>query len=116
MALTATATERLRKTASSIIGLKDEVVMAKSPCKNHIMYAVLECAEIEIVFLPIAKGLYQERSLYLPPHLLQVIHRLLKYLFFFFKISWEGPHKPPSAPDIPEFRLVGMYMSCRNLK
>ena len=32
--LTATATEKLWKTASSIIGLRDEVVVSKSPCKT----------------------------------------------------------------------------------
>ena len=55
MALTATATEKLRKTASSIIGLRDEVVVSKSPCKNNIMYVVVESTAIEEVFMPIAR-------------------------------------------------------------
>ena len=64
MALTATATEKLRKTASSIIGLRDEVVVSKSPCKNNIMYVVVESAAIEEVFMPIAKRLHEDRSSY----------------------------------------------------
>ena len=47
MALTATATEKLRKTASSIIGLRDEVVVSKSPCKNNIMYVVVESQQLK---------------------------------------------------------------------
>ena len=46
MALTATATEKLRKTASSIIGLRDEVVVSKSPCKT----APLLCSIFGIPF------------------------------------------------------------------
>ena len=54
-----TAIEKLRKTASSIIGLRDEVVVSKSPCKNNIMYVVVESAAIEEVFMPIAKRLHE---------------------------------------------------------
>ncbi len=42
MALTATATERLRKDASRLMGLRNEVVVAISPCKDNIMYVVVE--------------------------------------------------------------------------
>ncbi len=42
MTLTATATERLRKDASRLMGLRNEVVVAISPCKDNIMYVVVE--------------------------------------------------------------------------
>ena len=74
MALTATCTEKLRKTVSSLIGLRiglrDELVISKSPCKNNIMYTVTASAPIEEVFMPIAKRLYEERLSYPRTHIL----------------------------------------------
>ena len=69
MALTATCTEKLRiffcppssladkqvehmsKTVSILIGLRDELVVPKSPCKNNNVYSI-ESAAIEEVFMP----------------------------------------------------------------
>ena len=64
MALTATCTEKLRKTVSSLIGLRDELVISKFPCKNNIMYTVIASAAIEEVLMPVAKRLYEERLSY----------------------------------------------------
>ena len=38
--------------------------MSKSPCKNNIMYVVVESAAIEEVFMSIAKRLHEDRSSY----------------------------------------------------
>ena len=113
MALTATATEKLRKTASSIIGLRDEVVVSKSPCKNNIMYVVVESAAIEEVFMPIAKRLHEDRSSY--PRTLIYCRSYTDCSNIYLSLkTFLGKHttEPAGAPDIPGFRLVDMYMSC----
>ena len=113
MALTATATEKLRKTASSIIGLRDEVVVSKSPCKNNIMYVVVESAAIEEVFMPIAKRLHEDRSSY--PRTLIYCRSYTDCSNIYLSLkNFLGKHttEPAGAPDIPGFRLVDMYMSC----
>ena len=55
-------------------------MVSKSPCKNNIMYVVVESAAIEEVFIPIAKRLHESIIVSLHFNLLYVIHRLLKYL------------------------------------
>lgn len=116
MALTATATERLRKTASSIIGLRDEVVVSKSPCKNSIMYTVVASATIEEVFMPIARGLYKDRLLYPRTLIYCRSYTDCSSIYSFFQ-SFLGKQttEPAGAPDIPGFRLVDMYMSCTEI-
>ena len=113
IALTATATEKLRKTASSIIGLRDEVVVSKSPCKNNIMYVVVESAAIEEVFIPIAKRLHEDQSSYPCTLIYCRSYTDCSSIYLFFK-KIVGKHaiEPAGAPDIPGFRLLDMYMSC----
>ena len=113
MALTATATEKLRKTASSIIGLRDEVIVSKSPCKNNIMYVIVESAAIEEVFMPIAKKLHEDRSSYPRTLIYCRSYTNCSSIYLCFK-KFLGKHttEPAGAPDIPGFRLVDMYMSC----
>ncbi len=64
MALTATATERLRKDASRLMGLRNEVVVAISPCKDNIMYVVGESDGIERIFEPLATKLLKKQASY----------------------------------------------------
>ena len=50
MALTATATIKLRKEVASIIGLNDEAVISISPDKPNILYMVKESVSIKESF------------------------------------------------------------------
>ena len=54
LALTATATTKLRMDVASIIGMKNELVVSICPCKSNIMFAMTEFVSIEKTFLPIA--------------------------------------------------------------
>ena len=80
MALTATCTEKLRKTVSSLIGLRDELVISKSPCKNNIMYTVIVSAPIEEVFMPD----YMKRDYHILVHLYIVDHIRIVQVFICF--------------------------------
>jgi len=53
MAMTATASKGLRKKASDTIGLVSPTIIAVSPCKKNIIYAVLDFENISDSFGPI---------------------------------------------------------------
>lgn len=112
MALTATATVKLRKDASRIIGMRNELVVSKSPCRSNIMYMVVAFSSIEETFRPIAKRLLEGSKC---PRMI-IYCRSYKdcadiYLFY---RSYLGTSftDPPGAPNLPRFRLVDMYLSC----
>ena len=113
MALMATCTEKLRKTVSSLIGFRDELVISKSPCKNNIMYTVIASAPIEEVFMPVAKRLYEERLSYPRTLIYCRSYKDCSSVYLFLK-NHLGKHytEPAGVPDIPGFRMVDMYMSC----
>ncbi len=113
MALTATATMKLRTDASRVIGLRNELVVSKSPCKDNITYMVVDFSTVEDIFHPMASRLYKEG---------RKCPRMIIYcrsygdcadLYLFFKgfLGANFTH-PPGAPDLPSFRLVDMYMGC----
>ena len=56
MALTATATHQLRLEVSRIIGLQNELVVAISPIKSNIFYAIRKFVSIEETFAPIIRA------------------------------------------------------------
>lgn len=60
MALTATATKQLRKRIALILGMCGESIVAFSPCKDNIMYAVSNFQTMEATFLPVAQKLLKE--------------------------------------------------------
>ena len=93
------------------IGLRDELVISKSPCRNNIMYTVIESAAIEEVFIPVAKRLYEERLSY--PRTF-IYYRSYKDCSSVYLKSHPGKHytEPAGVPDIPGFRMVDMYTSC----
>ena len=62
MALTATATETLRRDVSRIIGMRNELVVSKPPVKSNIMCAVVPFSTLEQTFLSVAERLQKERA------------------------------------------------------
>ena len=60
MALTATATTKLRINISRVIGMQNELVISRSPCKDNIMYEVADFATVEETFMPFATKLKDE--------------------------------------------------------
>ena len=110
------AMERLRKTASTIIVIKDEVVMSKLPCKNNIMHAIVESAAIQQV-LPIAKRLCEDRASYPRTLIYCRSYTDCSSIYLFFKtFLGNNTTEPAVTPDIPGLRLVDMYMSCTGVE
>lgn len=62
MAITATATRKLRTDVSRIIGMRNELVVSKPPMKSNLMYAVVPFSTVEETFSSVAERLQKERS------------------------------------------------------
>ena len=113
MALTATATSVLRTEVTRMLGMRDELVVAMSPCKANIMYAVGMFTTISETFSPMLERLRADR-LDFPQTIVycrRYEHCSNLYLYFKRQLGMDFT-EPPGAPDLPRFRVVDMYMSC----
>ena len=113
MALTATATSALRMNVSRIIGMKNELLISKLPCKENTFFSVTEYSSREETFLPIAEKLCQEEVKCPRIIIFCRNYKDCADLYYIFKDKLGSKFiYPPRAPDLPQFRLVDMYMSC----
>ena len=113
MALTATATIKLRKEVAGIIGLNNEAVISISLDKPNTQYMVKEFMSIEESFSSFQTGV-AEKGLNFPKTIIYC-RRIgdCADLYTFFKESLKEKFVLPiGAPDLPRFRLVDMYTSC----
>ena len=112
LALTATATRALQVKVAALLGMHTPIVIAVSPCKANIMYAVSTCSSISETFRPVLLRLKQERT-----QMPRIIIYCLRYddcsdLYMFFKGGLgEGFTEPMDSPDHSRFRLVDMFTS-----
>ena len=113
MALTATATIKLRKEVASIIGLNDEAVISISPDKPNILYMVKESVSIKESFSSLKTGV-AEKGLDFPKTIIYCrrIEDCANLYTFFRESLKEKFVLPINAPDLPRFRLVDMFTSC----
>lgn len=113
MALTATATTKLRREVTDIIGLNNEVVVSISPEKPNIAYMVKDFVSIKESFSPLVTAV-ADRVLDVPKTIIYC-RRVedCADLYMYFKESLKEKFVfPTGAPDLPRFRLVDMYTSC----
>ena len=113
LALTATATKALRVKVSELIGLVKPLVIAVSPCKQNMMYAVSKFNTIEETFAPVLKGIKTQRTSF--PRMIIYSRRYdeCNKLYLYFRSALEdGFTEPPDAPDLCRFRLVDKFTSC----
>ena len=113
VALTATATSKLRAQVALTLGMTDELVVSLSPCKANIMYSVRSMTTVADTFLPMVEKLCKERVLF--PRTIIYCRRYedCAELYQLFKDSLSLQFtEPPGSPDLPNFHLVDMYMSC----
>lgn len=112
MALTATATKGLREEVQRIVGMKEPVVVAKSPAKSNIMYMIHTEESLDKAFTPMLQQLQKDRKEF--PGTIIYCQRFSDcgYLYTMFR-NFLGPTftQPTDAPDLPQFRLVDMYHS-----
>ena len=64
MALTATASKSLREPVTKLIGLKNPLIIAMSPCKKNLKYAVCKL-EFETFFEAMFSNSQEEKSNFL---------------------------------------------------
>ena len=113
LALTATATSKLRTQVTLTLGMMDELVVSLSPCKPNIMYSVRKITTTSDTFLPMVERLRNERTTF--PRTIVYCRRYddCAELYQLFKDTLSADFtEPPGSPDLPMFRLVDMYMSC----
>lgn len=113
LALTATASISLRVDVGRLLGMRDEVVISISPCKQNIIYGIVPFVTFEDSFKPVVDNLVNDRLS--SPRTIIYCRKIDDcanlYLHFRTKL---GKHftEPVGAPDLPQYRLVDMYMSC----
>ena len=112
MALTATATRSLRASITSILDIYDPIVIAVSPCKVNIIYAVEPCESLEQSFGPFVERLRSERT-----NMPRIIVYCRSYtdcadLYIYFRQNLGTMFtEPPGAPDILRYRMVDIFTS-----
>lgn len=117
LAMTATATKTLRLKVSEVIGLVSPLVIAVSPCKPNILYAVSEFSSLEISFAPVLEAIKMKRVSM--PRILIYCRRYddCSNLYLYFKKGLGKNFTEPSdAPDLSRFRLVEMFTSCTDVE
>jgi ATP-dependent DNA helicase RecQ len=110
MALTATATKTLQRKVAKILGMHTPKVIAVSPCKKNLIYAVTTHTSIPTTFMPVLKRLKKEGSSM--PRIIIYCSRIEDCgdLYDFFQGELGDCFlTPPDAPDQSQFRLVDMY-------
>ena len=104
MAMTATATTTTRNQVIAILGLVNPVVVAVSPDKSNISYALRQKVNIEVVFAPLVVKLSTLR-----PRVIIFCRECAQLYRFFLSSMKEKFTEPAGAPNIAMFRLVDMY-------
>ena len=114
LALTATITKANRIEVSRILGLRNEILVSKSPCKSNIMYFKQKFTSIKENFGDMVRGLSTKRLEY--PKTIVYCQRCedCADIFLFFQENMGVNFTdPPNAPiEVPRFRMVDMFMSC----
>ena len=113
VALTATATSKLRTQVALTLGMINEIVVSLSPCKPNIMYSTRTMTTISDTFLPMVERLRNERARF--PRTIVYCRRYgdCAELYMLFKNALAADFtEPPGSPNLPMFRLVDMYTSC----
>ena len=113
MALTATATRTLRSAVIKTLGMRNPVVISRSPHKPNIYLSLAMFESIEKSLTPLAQellddGVCTDRTIICCKRLNDCAD-----IFAFFR-SYLGPQflVSPTSPDHTRYRLVDMYTSC----
>ena len=114
LAMTATATKTLRTKVAEVIGLKDPLVIAVSPCRpNIILYAMANFTSLVDTFAPLLLDLIKQRTLFPCSIIYCRTHEHCSKLYQFFKSGLKGGFtEPPNSTTVSELRLVEMFTSC----
>ena len=111
MALTATATNELRKKVSALLCMIEPYVIALSPDKANVLYAVREVGEYSVIFRHFLMEITTKRTL-LPRIIIFCKNkgdcgRL--YTYFKANMGQEFTDPPGASEQLPDHRLIDMY-------
>ena len=113
MALTATASNSLRRQVMKTLGMRNASVISVPPNKNNIKYIVRQFETLDNSFGPLAKELIVKEG---NMEKVLIFCRTINdcsTLYFFFKRKLGCRFTcPASAPDISKYRRVEMFHSC----
>ncbi|XP_003391313.1 PREDICTED: ATP-dependent DNA helicase Q1-like [Amphimedon queenslandica] len=114
MALTATATKATRKEVMRILGMRNAVLVTKSPDKPNIYYSVSEKNEsIDDTFEPLIQELRTSRLQTVKTIIFCRTYQDCSYLYLLFKSSLGTEFTNPiGAPDYSPFRMIDMFTAC----
>ena len=112
MALTATATKPVRLAVINTLGMKKPHVVAFTPVKKNLMYAVSTFENVEDSFGPVVRRLKVEHALF--PRMIIFTRSFSMagniYLYFMSELG-EDATEPRDAPNLSAFRIVDMFTS-----
>ena len=107
MALTATATKSLRQAVSRTLWMKNPHVIAYSPCKTNLMYAVSAFVTLEESFNPVITRLRAEHTTFPRMIVYGRSFEMCSNIYLYFKTELgEDFTEPRDAPDLSRFCLV----------
>ena len=113
LALTATATKPVRLAVSHTIGMRSPHVVAISPVKANIMYAVgSNFDNVEDTFGPVVMKLKAQRTSF--PKMVIFVRSLSMagniYLYFMNELG-DDATEPKDAPNLSIFRMINVFTS-----
>lgn len=111
LALTATATTGLRMKVSSLLNMLEPYVIARSPDKDNVRFAVQKIGDYSTFFQPILNELKRKRVL-LPRIIIFCKHKAdCGKLYTFFRVNMREEFTEPCGVSrfLPEHRLVDMF-------
>ena len=112
MALTATATRSLRGAVCKTLGMDNPVVVTVSPDKTNMVFSVAHFESLETTFRPTMEKLKHERTNMQRTLIFCKSQETCAQLYLMFKFFLrEEFTQPKGYPDLPQFRLVDMFMS-----
>ena len=113
MALTATASNSLRRQVMKTLGMRNASVISVPQNKNNIKYIVKKFETLENSFGPLAEELLvKEDSMEKVLIFCQTINDCSTLYFFFKRELGRCFTYPQGAPDISKYRRVEMFHSC----
>ena len=112
MALTATATRSLRGAVCKTLGMDNPVIVTVSPDKTNMVFSVARFESLETTFRPTMEKLKYERINMQRTLIFCKSQETCAQLYLMFKsFLREEFTQPKGYPDLPQFRLVDMFMS-----
>lgn len=118
LALTATATIETRIAICKTLGMSNPVVIAESPNKPNIKYAVINNpGTLEETFAPLVEEVRRNRNITVKTIVFCRTYDACSQLYLFMKCRLGQEFTEPiGAPDLARFRLVDMFSACTHQK